>query len=300
MDQEKISRVLKLIYLLSGNRSLTISDLADKLDTSRRTIFRYLDTFRTAGFVIKKSNNIVRLEELSPSAKKFSSLLHFSDEESILLQRSIDSLDDSTQMKENLKRKLYSVYDIKILATKKSNGSASSMINAISDAVEQKKCVRIIDYHSANSKRDRLVEPFAFTTNYTSLWCYDLESEGVRIFKLSRMHGIEILEQSWSHEDEHEEGFIDIFRMVGKARIHVCLRLGLLATNLIMEEYPLSIPLLRREEGSDFFILETDVADIHGVGRFVSGLMDDIEIIDSPELKQYLLEFWDNSVRKIR
>ena len=37
--------------------------------------------------------------------------------------------------------------------------------------------------------------------------------------------------------------------------------------------------------------LDTEVAGIAGVGRFVVGLLDDIRIVDSPELTGYIREY---------
>ena len=36
------------------------------------------------------------------------------------------------------------------------------------------------------------------------------------------------------------------------------------------------------------WLLDTEVASMHGVGRFVAGLLDDIRIVDSPELQSYI------------
>ena len=49
MDQPKISRILRLIVLMSGNRIYTVDELAAELETSQRTIYRYIDTFKEAG-----------------------------------------------------------------------------------------------------------------------------------------------------------------------------------------------------------------------------------------------------------
>ena len=44
MDQPKIERVLRLMWLLTSNDTYTIDDLADMLDTAPRTSYRDLDT----------------------------------------------------------------------------------------------------------------------------------------------------------------------------------------------------------------------------------------------------------------
>ena len=40
--------------LLTGNVNYTVNDLAERLDTSYRSIYRYIETFKDAGFVIHK------------------------------------------------------------------------------------------------------------------------------------------------------------------------------------------------------------------------------------------------------
>ena len=50
MDQPKIERLLRLLRLLSGNVTYTVDELADRLDTSWRSIYRYIDTLKSAGF----------------------------------------------------------------------------------------------------------------------------------------------------------------------------------------------------------------------------------------------------------
>ena len=51
---------------LDGTLLNTIDDLAERLMMSRRTVYRYIDTFREAGFVIKKSGEHIRLDKGSP------------------------------------------------------------------------------------------------------------------------------------------------------------------------------------------------------------------------------------------
>ena len=57
MDQPKLERLLRLMKMLTANNSLTVGEIADKLGISSRSVYRYIDTFRDAGFVIKKTNN---------------------------------------------------------------------------------------------------------------------------------------------------------------------------------------------------------------------------------------------------
>lgn len=55
MDQPKIERMLRLMRLLASNTNYTLDELAEKLDMSYRTIYRYIDTFKSSGFAVSKS-----------------------------------------------------------------------------------------------------------------------------------------------------------------------------------------------------------------------------------------------------
>lgn len=51
--------------LLTANTTYNVDQLAERLQMSRRTVYRYIDTFREAGFVIKKSGDCIRLDKES-------------------------------------------------------------------------------------------------------------------------------------------------------------------------------------------------------------------------------------------
>lgn len=284
--------------MLTANVEYSVDDIAARLDMSRRTIYRYIDTFRDAGFVIKKSGQCIRLDKESPHFKDISQLVHFTEEEAVILRRAIESIDDTNTLKMNLKRKLYSVYDSKTLADTVVKGHNADNIHSLIEAIENRRQVVLRNYHSAHSIRDRKVEPFGFTTNYVNVWCYDTEDGKCKIFKTARIDGVEILDAGWQHESEHEEGFIDIFRMIGSVRIHVRLELGLLSRNLLLEEYPLAEEYVS-QIAPERWLLETDVANLHGVGRFIAGLLDDIRIIEPHGLKTYLLDYIDRHKRRL-
>ena len=290
MDQPKLERLLRLMKMLTANVEYSVDDLADRLDMSRRTIYRYIDTFREAGFVIKKHGNYIRLDKESPHFKDISQLVHFTEEEAVILRRAIESIDDTNLLKQNLKRKLYSVYDSGTLADTIVKGSNSSNVHSLIEAIENHKQVILHNYASSHSIRNRKVEPFGFTTNYVNVWCFDTEDNRCKIFKTARIGKVELCDTDFQHAELHKENFIDIFRMIateGGEPITVKLLLGRLAYNLIMEEYPLSEKYITKQDASHW-LLDTKVANLQGVGRFTIGLMDDIEIIESPELKEYI------------
>ncbi len=289
MDQPKLDRLLRIMKMLTANTSYTIEDIADRLETSTRTIYRYIDTFREAGFVLKKNGNIVRIDKTSKYFRDISELVHFTDEEAYILKSAIESIDENNVLKQNLKKKLYSVYDYKMLADTVVKGKNAEIVKTLIEAMEQHKQVKLINYSSAHSANisTRIVEPFSFTTNYIMLWGYELKSKQNKTFKISRIEAVEILDIAWQYESKHKEAFMDVFRNSGDCKLPIVLKMSIRAANLLCEEYPLAEKdLTVDDEGK--YVLHTEVASYEGVGRFVLGLFDEIEIIKSPDFKKYL------------
>ena len=293
MDQPKIERVLRLMMLLTANNRYTVEDLATRLQTSPRTIYRYIDTFKEAGFLIGKSGECFRIDKRSKYFKDISQLVHFTEEEAYILNSAIESIDPTNTIKQNLKAKLASVYDFKMLAECVVKGENARNVNSIIEAIENKKQIILHNYTSAHSKNvtDRLVEPLSFTTNYIQVWAYEVSTGKNKLFKLSRIGSVEVLENDWECESEHKEGLMDLFRINSFEQIPIKLKLGLRAASLLVEEYPLAEKYLSpAKESPNHYILETNICGYEGVGRFVLGLLDDIEILEGDGLKDFLKE----------
>lgn len=299
MDQPKIERVLRLMMLMTGNTSYTVEDLAKRLNTSYRSVYRYIESFKEAGFVVQKlENGRYRLGRESKYFKDISQLIHFTDEEAHIVNQLIDALDDTNMLKQNLRKKLTSVYDCTSMANCIVKGKNASNVNRIIEAIQSRRQAMLNDYASSHTGivRNRLVEPFGFTTNYVQIWCYEPESGMNKLFNTARIGSVELLDR-WQHAESHREGFIDIFRHMGFERTRVKLKLNVLSHNLLVEEYPLAERDLTQIDESHW-LLDTEVCSPLGVGRFVLGLADDIEIVDSPHLENYLREKIENLDKK--
>jgi predicted DNA-binding transcriptional regulator YafY len=297
MDQPKLERLLRLMKLLTANNFLTVEEIADRLSITPRSVYRYIDTFRAAGFVIKKKDGCIRLDKSSPYFKDISELIHFTEEEAYILKSAIESIDENNILKQNLKKKLYTVYDYKILAETIVNGKNGRNVRQLVQAMEERRTVILKKYASShgNDIRDRRVEAFAFTTNYEQVWCYCLEEQEVKLFRVSRIGAVEIQPELWQHETAHVAGYIDIFRMHSNEKMRIILKMGLRSSSLLVEEFPLASKQLQKISDNEW-LLDTEVCSYEGVGRFVLGLPEDIEIIESPEFLQYI----SNQAEKIK
>lgn len=294
MDQPKLERLLRLIMLLTANTYYTVEELAERMETSPRSIYRYLDTFKSAGFAIYKESGNIRMGKESPFFKDISQLIHFSEEEAYMIHQVIEGIDNNNLIKQNLKRKLASVYNHKIIADSVVKGKHADNIRWIIEAYEQKKQVVLHHYSSAHGQTvtNRRVEPFAFTTNYVEAWCYEPASRRNKLFKISRIESVEITCEDWQQEASHQKGFIDIFRMSSyeSGKHPIKLQLNRRAHNLLVEEFPLA-ERNTRQISTESWMLETEVSNYIGPCRFILGLAADIQIIESPELKEYIRNY---------
>ena len=292
MEQPRVERTLRLMRLMSGNAYLTVEQLAKRLDTSTRSIYRYIDTFKTCGFAVEKiDDSIYRLISMPSGYKDLQKLVYFSEEEARVLTYLIESLDETNSLKSSLYRKLCAVCDTKSIKEYSGTSKNAANVQALGNAMKDRKTVILKDYSSSSSGtvRDRVVEPFEFTNNHIDIWAYDCEKKDVRLFKIARIGWVDILPIDWQHEDEHDKGYLDAFRMQGKAQTHVRLEMTLRAKNLLCEEFPLAEPDITEKDGK--YILDTKVSKMEGVGRFVIGLMGDIRVLDSPELVAYINDY---------
>mgnify|MGYP003369416460 FL=1 len=280
------------MQFLTGNVNYTLDEICERLDLSRRTMFRYLDTFKSAGFSVQRiGEGRYRLATMRRSDVDLSKIVYFTEEEAYVVNRLIDVLDNTNAMKQGLRRKLAAVYDstdIDNYIDKKEN---SVHIGALADAIREGKKVVLKDYSSShtNATKDYTVEPFKFNTNYIDIWAFDTADGLNKRFKVARIGSVEILDEPWEHAEQHQEEPMDSFRIHGSAPVHVKLRMHLIAKNLLLEEYPLAEKeVYQGPDGTWYY--EGDVRGMDGVGRFVLGLPAYVDVLEGDPLKDYLRE----------
>lgn len=292
MEQPKIEKIFNLIRMMSGKKTFTVGELAEKMDTSYRSIYRYIDTFRSAGFVVEKiQGSTYRIVKMPSSFKNFDKLVYFTEEEAAVINSLIENLEETNSFKTTLRKKLSAIYDRTDILNATPKHPTAIKLFALNDAMHKKKRVVLKSYESAHSGTvlDRTVEPYRYTEGCMAIWAYDVENKDCRIFKVSRIGKVQITDIDWQNESEHRDGFVDAFRMAGTERYRVRLELSLRAKNLLTEEFPLAVKDIRME--NDKWIYEGDVTHMAGIGRFVIGLIRDIRILESDELRSYISEY---------
>jgi len=290
MDQRKMQRLLRLLMMLSGKRWYSLQEIMELLESSDRTVYRYLETFESAGFVLEKNNGTYRLQKDTTNTRSLQNLMHFSEEEVLILYETLALIEGTSSVKEQLIRKLNVLYDYKAVKEMQQKDDLTK-IQILSDAIRNKKQVCLKSYRSSNSDKitDRIVEPFDYMPDYRSVWCYEKESNSCKQFKLARISQIELINRDWENEPLHTIRFTDAFRIsCVKPMDNVEARLSLKAYNLLTEEFPLSRKYIEEDNGDYRLIIP--IAGYQGIGRFVMGLPGEIEILSSERFKEFLRE----------
>src|SRR5574344_187243 len=295
MRLDKFDRQLRLMILLTQNREYTLDEICDRLEISRRNLYYYIEGFKENGFIVEKKGQVYRLDKDSPFFKNITELVHFTEDEAVILRQVLSSASNTSVQIRNLKNKLDKLYDFDILSNVDVNKQTAKNIGAIYDAIKEHRQVKICNYSSPHSDTtsDRIVEPFLFLNGNEDVRCYELKSGMNKSFKVSRMGDVRLLDLLWSNESKHKQVYTDLFQFSGEERFPVKLRLGRLSYNILKEEYPKSEKYIS-QESDEYWVFSTDVCSYKGVGRFVLGLFEDIKVLESPQFREYPKEKIDH------
>ena len=266
-------------------------EICEKIGISRRNLYYYLEFFRDAGFIVENHRPYYLIRKDSPWFKKIDAAVHFTEDEAILMRRLLEKVDDGSQQIAHLLRKLDKLYDLDIINPVEIRERQAANASVIYEAIKQKRAVVLKNYASPHSDTvsDRRVEPFLFMNGNQDVRCYEYASKMNKTFKLSRIQEVEMLDLSWSNESKHINIHTDIFMFSAEEEQIVKLRMGRLSTYILREEYPKSERYIEQEDESHW-LCELPVCSFLGIGRFVIGLMEDIEVLENDAFRQYLKE----------
>lgn len=289
MRFDKLKKQLELLILLSDGRNYTIEELCERMELSRRNFYYLLDFIKHAGFIVFKNQGCYHIDRRSPFFTQLLQTIQFTDRDVKTIHSVLTMAGNDSEMVNQLRQKLENAYSLSVSADSLVRRQMDSNLKMLRKAMSEKKTVRLVGYSSPHSHtvKDRIVEPFLLLHDNQDVRCHELVSGANKTFKISRMTGVEMLDTPWLHEDSHRQVFTDIFMFSSEERHRVRLRLGQLSHNLFMEEYPQGAHYVTpNEDGS--WLLDIEVCDYRGLGRFVLGLFKDIEVVEGDGFKAYM------------
>src|SRR5690606_15057718 len=167
IPQAKLLRLFQIIAVLKAGH-WTIRQLAERFDTSERTIYRYIKLLEEVDFLIEKdfdNRYFIITSDDDPSQSQFSV------EETRLIKKLIQSGASENPLRNILLKKLSLNSELDSMPRLFLKARLGKFVEQLAEAIRTKQQVVLKNYHSAHSNeiRDRLVEPIHFGDNYQSI-----------------------------------------------------------------------------------------------------------------------------------
>jgi predicted DNA-binding transcriptional regulator YafY len=203
----RIQRLLGLLSVLGEVEKITIQELADRFEVSKRTIFRDLDMLNCAGIPIVSYPGIGGGVSIMEGYKIDKKVLSSGDTEKIFTAlNGLKSIDGDRSVTD-LIAKLVPAQESGIFSQSQYVIKFSSWF---CDSITQDKAAILhkaiseqhivhLEYISSSSRGVRIIEPHKLVFRQSSWYLYGFcrERKDFRLFKLSRMVSIEMLEEKF-------------------------------------------------------------------------------------------------------
>jgi len=283
-DHQKLYRIFRLIQLLSQPPYRRVSRLAELLETTPETVYRYLRLLGAVGYQIDKDEQY-RYFLLVDFGRDDDELLD--TEEAGFLQDLLWQAPAGHPLRDRLLHKLNRQYLLRPMVQSLTKFNVYEHIRTLGQALKSERRVRLHNYFSGEGELStRYAEPVEFQKGYTYILVFDLDKQAYRQLKIERIGDVEILDEAI--QTQHDSPSPDLFGWPGSKWFSVKLRLKARARQLLLEEYPEARPFVRMQRGTAVF--DGRVRGWPGIGRFILGLPGQIEVVEPEALKQYLRE----------
>jgi predicted DNA-binding transcriptional regulator YafY len=301
----KLLRLFRAIMLLSkSNGGMRIRDLEEKLGVTYRTVYRDLQLLEQAGFYpeeISKGKYVIR--GYDREARGFEQNLQFTAEEAGMLASVLAAVPESNPLKKTILEKMLAFSGMEDVLRVAAKTHISQNMESLSKAIREKRQAILVNYHSSHSQsiRNRKIEPYAFSSDGVFLKGFEHGSNTNKTYKIERIEQVTLLPDEWKFEPWHEKEMSpDIFGITSGQKNLIVLNLSLRAASLLREEYPLAAPFIYKT-GPSSYRFEAECNSFLAIGRFVLGLMDEIEIQEPKTFIKYVedtIQTWKSKHKK--
>ena len=291
-NQNKILRVFQLIAILGKEPAKSIRFLAGILETTERTVYRYLDLIKELGFELHKDDHnkfyIIGENQYQP--------ISFSNEEVTLLRDLVLSTGKDSKLKDSLLQKIYLQSELAIQGNQILKANLGKMVEKINSSISENKRILLKGYHSLNTQKisDRIIEPITLTDNYNSVCGFEVETQLNKYYNLERITEVIQLEERQQFHQFHQMDEMDVFGFSEKngQKFSVELLVSLRAYILLKEQYPKIESYITKEINTEKYRVRTDINNPKPIIRFILGLKDDIEVIGSESFLKHISEIY--------
>ena len=204
----KIDRLLGILSVLANTDRITIQELAERFEVSKRTIFRDLDTLNQSGVPIVTYSGIGGGIAIVEGYKLRRNILSKNDIKNVFTAlNGLMSIDESTDLT-NLMAKLipeetstvFSESDYVIdLSSWFQDSITQEKVSDLHKAIKNRNCISL-EYISKRARSARIIHPhkLVFKQSYWYLYAFCEDNQEFRLFKVNRIATYKIMDESFN------------------------------------------------------------------------------------------------------
>jgi predicted DNA-binding transcriptional regulator YafY len=260
--------------------------MANFLECTERTAYRYIDLLKQLGFDIQKEehNKFFILSDIQTDG--------FTTEETSYMVEMIKTVGKENKLKDSVLKKIYLKSEVSEQANSIFKAHLSKLVEKLNFAINNNKKVILVKYHSVNSNQisDRLVEPFQFTENYNSICAFEIKSKQNKYFNLERIIDVEVTVELQENQELHKVEKTDVFGFTERngEQFEVELQLSLRAFILFKEANEGLDKYITKIKNSDLYLLKVNVNNPKPIISLIRGFKDELKIKGSKAFIEYI------------
>ena len=213
----KIDRLLGILNILVNTDRITIKELAERFEVSKRTVFRDLDTLNKSGIPIVTYSGIGGGVSVVEGYKHKKSIFSRNDIKNIFtalsglmsINRNNDLVNLMAKIIPEETETMYSESDYLIdLSSWFQDSITQKRVTDLHEAIENHKCI-CIEYISKSSRKMRTIQPYklVFKQSYWYLYAFCEDNQEFRLFKVNRIANYKIMDASFNCKEVEKIDF---------------------------------------------------------------------------------------------
>lgn len=294
----KIDRLLGLLNILVDTDRITVNELAERFEVSKRTIFRDIDTLNQAGIPIVTYSGVGGGVSVVEGYKYKKSIFSKNDKKNIFIALSglisINKNQDLINLMAKLipeeTKSIFSESDYLIdLSSWFKESITNGKVNDLYEALEMKKSIHI-DYISKKYRKERVIHPYKliFKQSYWYIYAFCEEDSEFRLFKINRIASYEVMDRTFERKSIEELELISNFGndfFCGKNSKGLYeVKLEYEARNEFFLTEKFDGEFLKRSSESEKGYIIFQVNNLDWASDLVISMQDKVKVISPPEL----------------
>ena len=287
------NRLFEIIYLLLNKERMTARELAERFGVSTRTFYRDIDTIGLAGIPIYsekgKGGGISLLPDFVLSKSVFSER---EQNEILSLLHGLSQIQSADS--EQLLQKLSAIFNktaVNWLEVDFSDWSYGSedLWGGFKTAIIGRHVTEFDYYSTYGEKTHRRVEPIQlwFKSKAWYLRAYDLDKKDLRLFKLSRMRGLAVTDETFGERNLLTEETVGTPSTNQKPDVTLRLRIKPEMAYRVLDEYAANVEE-QSEDGS--YIISVCWPEDNWLYGTILSFGEFIEVLEPPHVRDIIRE----------